>query len=278
MKLFLNGFGGLRLEFDPLVIFIFMHCVYITASVIIAWSQREIGSVLSVKLAVASAVLVWFAYYMNRAATWNLWTIFFLYGFLLVDFLDFRLMSFLWRKRGLLSLIDLRVAAFACVLLPNLLFANKLPPVLHDLKNSLKAQTNAGFLQVSGVWLPADIVPALESRVAFAKTIFGRGKTIFLTRDTLIISLMTGQCNLLDVQDVYLEYFEPAKFEYLIRNLRAVNSEYILVDEPSSVLSATDIASAYRLKFYDRIMGALSDRYKKAGTESDWIIWERTAN
>ncbi len=285
MNLFLSGFGGIRLKFDLLAIFIFMHCVYLVTSIIITWSAREIGSVASIKIAIASSILIWFAYYMNRADSWYLWTICFLYSFLLISFLNFRFMTFLWRKRGLLSLIDLRVAVFAWILLPVILLNNwMLVPnfVLNKLKgqsNSLQAPTGMGLSVISGVRVPRDIVALLERRAAFVKTMCARDKTIYLTRDTLLIPLMTSQCNLLNVQDVYLESIgpsSPTNFEHLIRDLLVINPKYILIDDPFSILSATDSVSAYRLKYFARIMNTLGDKYRKVRAESDWIIWERT--
>jgi hypothetical protein len=258
-----------------------MHCVYIVASVMITWSAREIGSVLSIKLAIASCILLWFAYYMNRAENVGLWTIFFLYSFLLIDFLNFRLMTFLWHKRGLLALIDLRVAVFTWILLPVLLLNNwMLIPnrFLYKLlgqSNSLPALTSTGYSVISGFRLPADIVSVLEGKAAFVKTMCARDKTIYLTRDTLLMPLMTGQFNLLNVQDVYLESIGPTKFEHLIRDIQIINPKYILVDDPFSILAALDFTSTYRLKFYDRIINTLNGKYKKVGAESDWIIWER---
>jgi hypothetical protein len=281
IRLCLSGFNGHPLKFDLLAIFIFMHCVYIAASGILTWSTREISPRASIKLAVASAILVWFAYYMNRADTWNLWTICFLYSFLLLDFLDTRLIAFLWRKRGVRALMDLRVGALVWVLLPvillntRMLVPNFVVNKLRGQSRSWQAPTGQGLAVISGVRLPLDIAAVMEQRAALVKKICNRDKTIYLTRDALLIPLMTRQFNPLSVQDVYLESFEPTRQEQLIREILVNNPKYILVDDPASILSATDFAAKSRQEFYGRIMNSLSDNYRRDREESDWIIWER---
>ena len=103
---FCQGYGGRPLVCDLMAAFIFMHCVYLVSSLILRWRDRGISHSAGVKLAVAAAVLTWYAYYMNRPDPWNLWTFLFLYSFLMADFLD--------RRRLTLTV----GGAGACLLLP----------------------------------------------------------------------------------------------------------------------------------------------------------------
>ncbi len=271
---FNEGYGGLRLKFDVLSIFIFMHCVYLVSSIILRWRTRGIGYSLGIKLAIATAILVWFSYYMNRPDLWNMWIFLFLFSFLIIDFIDRRPLILQWRRFGIFAFTDIRVAALTWLLLPFLLQINdthldKELQFIADAKNTELAP-------ISGVNLHKDLVKLLKDKVVYLERLSDKNKTIYLSRDDELIPLMTKQLNPFDVQDVYLENFGQSEFEQVVHEIRISKPEYIIMDDPLSPLIKTDFAFPKRSVFFHKVINELADQYREVGTMSGWEIWQCT--
>ena len=273
LRHFIGGYGGLPLKVNLLSLFIFMHCVYIVSSIIIRWCTCEIGLTQRIRLAVATVILIWYAYYMNRPDGWNLWTYFFLYSFLMADFLDARLMRPQWHRRGLLIFADIRIASLACLLLPLTLQLNHV--LLKQEVSSFAEATSFELAMVSGVNVQRVLATALKGKAAYLAALSRQDKTVYLSRDNQFMPLMTKQLNPFNVQDAYLENFDSAGVKRVVNDILTDNPRYLLIDDPLGMLNMTDFASKYRLSFYSTVTNALASRYRKIGVASDWIIWER---
>ncbi len=228
-----------------------------------------------IQFALASVILIWFAYYMNRPHPWNLWTFLFLYSFVVVDYLSMRRLSLLWRRRGLLTLLDMRMAVVVWLLLPNALYFNHM--LIRYEIDYFRDAAEADLASISGITIPKAMVATLVEKVAFLETVRDKDTTIYLTGDSFIIPLMTKQFNPFSVQDVYLENFRADDFEHVVNDFKTSNAKYLLIDEPSSILAATDSAATLRFEFFKKIMKRLAPQYREIGAQSDWRIWERTA-
>ncbi len=272
---FKAGYGGLPLKMNLVAIIIFTHCVYEVAAISILWCKSGINPIQRVKLSVAVAVLVWFAYYMNRPDSWNLWTYLFLYSFIAADYFTFRRISFLWRRRALFAFNDFRVVMLLWLFLPYAITLNL--KFLYQSISYIKEASATELVTVSGVNIRPDVAAVLRNKAEYLKSMPENINALYLTRDSEFIPLMTRQLNPFNVQDVFLENFGSDEFDKLANEIRIRSPRYILIDAPLSVLTKTDFAAPYRNKYYLAIVNALSDLYREVGTESDWKIFVRIA-
>lgn len=273
IKNFSDGYGGLPLKISLIALLVFSHCVYVVASIAMQWHLRGISPRLRVKFSVACAILIWFAYYMNRPHPWNLWTFLFLYSFVATDFLNGRRLSLLWSKRKLFSVADFRVAIFVFLLLPYAIATNV--SFLRESFVYIVALRNIECTTVSGVNIRSDIASVLKRKIDYLSSIPDKKNSIYLTRESMFIPLITKQVNPFDVQDVFLEKLDSSGLVQVIDKILLDNPKFILIDESSSILNQTDFASIYRTNYYTRIALALSDRYRVIRLESDWKVLAR---
>ena len=173
----------------------------------------------------------------------------------------------------MLAFADIRVAALTWLLLPCLLQLN----YAHwgQEKAFLAEAASPESAPLSGVNLHRRLVEPLKAKAAYLATMRDKGTTIYLSRDSQLIPLMTGQLNPFDAQDVYLEHFGAPEVERIVHDIRTSNPRYILIDEPFSPLSRTDFAYEYRMPFFDTIVNSLADQYREVGAASDWRILAR---
>jgi hypothetical protein len=123
---FAGGYGGLKLtQIDPLACLIFVHALFVVVYGIVRWQQEDLDGRSACRIAIATLTVLWSAYYFKGPHFWNVWSLLFLYGFLLGDLLPAGPTSatpYPMRK----VLTSFGAAALALIVLPAIWFPNML--------------------------------------------------------------------------------------------------------------------------------------------------------
>jgi hypothetical protein len=270
-----QGFGGLPLYFDPLAILIFVHATYVVISSVLNWRLRDLEFDESVKLGLSATILTWASYYVNRPHAWDLWTYQFLYLFLIADFFGPRLLSRLRRLGIGAAIFDFRIASLAFVLVPMLLSVNY--SILLTTVFPVQ-RPEITFATISGVSMPEDSANVLRAQANYLLS-QESSSTLFFTRHSYSLSILTRRFNPLPVQDVFGETITNSDFESLVREIYRISPRVILFDAPgdrSEPVENTPI-SFWTMRFFDRLKIRLADRYHPGPTTSGWQVWQLQA-
>ena len=101
---FSSGYAALPLKsIEPFPLLVCVHAIYLVIRSALQWAKGPLPFRCAVKAAIGTVMLLWFAYYVRAPHFWNFWTFLFLYGFLVADYLDPRLLSLFWRRLPRLS-------------------------------------------------------------------------------------------------------------------------------------------------------------------------------
>ena len=272
IRRFGQGFGGLPLFFDPLAILIFIHSVLVVSSSVLKWRVRDLEFGESVKLAIAATILIWAGYYVNRPYSWTLWTFQFLYFFLVADFFE---PSFFrrWRRQGISTAVfDLRLASQTFLLVPMLLATNYFI-LIATLFPTESPEINTAT--ISGISMHENSASLLQTQAKFLASTEA-STTLFFSRHSYSLSLLTQRFNPLPVQDVFGETYTNSDFESLARGIYRVSPRIILFDAPSdySKVAGNSPISFFYMRFFDRLKIRLAERYYPGRTTSGWQVWQ----
>ena len=267
-----QGFGGLPLYFDPLAILIFVHATYVVISSVLTWRLRDLEFDESAKLALSATILTWAGYYVNRPHAWDLWTYQFLYLFLIADFFQPRLLSRLRRLGIGAAFFDFRVASLAFVLVPMLLSVNY-SIVLTTVFPVQRPEIT--FATISGVSMPEYSANVLRAQANFLVS-QESSSTLFFTRHSYSLSILTRRFNPLPVQDVFGETITNSDFESLVREIYRISPRVILFDAlgDRSEPVENSTSSFWYMRFFDRLKIRLADRYHLGPTTNGWQVWQ----
>jgi hypothetical protein len=267
-----QGFGGLALYFDPLAILIFVHATYVVISSVLNWRLRDLEFDESVKLGLSATILTWAGYYVNRPHAWDLWTYQFLYLFLIADFFGPRLLIRLRRFGIGAAIFDFRMASLAFVVVPMLLSVNY--SILITTVFPVQ-RPEITFATISGVSMPEDSANALRAQANFLLS-QEPSSTLFFTRHSYSLSILTRRFNPLPGQDVFGETITNSDFESLVREIYRISPRVILFDAPADRSEPVEntLHNFWSMRFYDRLKIHLADRYHPGPTTSGWQVWQ----
>ena len=271
---FAAGYGGLRVYFDVSWIAMLAYVVFVildSAMRVERLDQRD-----RVRTAIAVVILVWFAYFFNRAHPWNLSSHYFLYGFFIIDMLSAVSMRAYREqlRRGWLPIELTLVMAFV--------FGNLLQ-VETAARSAIQTLRQGAFTPggvpepsahtvVSGVRIPTDEASSVEERARFLEDEVRHASLSYFTHNMFLMPLESGVFPHLPMADVYVESFTVADFDRAVRQVREDGPEELLFDDP--VVAA--VTSPERRAFFDRFKGQIASSYAMTGRKSGWEIWNRT--
>jgi hypothetical protein len=264
---FAGGYGGLKIYFSISWIVILVHSIFeiIRAGLAIdALSSRR-----RVRLSVAVAILVWFGYFANRPTPWNLWTYWFLYGFLIVDLVR---EPCLRRYETLLRSCRVPVAAS----LLTMVAASGMFVFLCAIRDTLvaiKATRQTSGQVLSGVRLADAYANTARLRADFARLRSQQVSLLYFTSNTYLVPLVSGIIQDFPFSDPYVESFGMDDFERSVRWIETKHPEELLFDDPA----AGSTGSPERDIFIARLKSRLSTIYRRTGTASAWEIWRLQA-
>ena len=100
--------------------------------------------------------------------------------------------------------------------------------------------------------------------------------TLFFSRHSYSLSLLTQRFNPLPVQDVFGETYTNSDFESLAREIYRVSPRVILFDAPRdhSTVADNSAISFFYMQFFDRLKSRVAERYYPGPTTSGWQVWQ----
>ena len=266
-----QGYGGLPLYFDPLALLIFVHSTYVLSSLVLKWRVRNLEFDESAKLGISATLLTWAAYYVNRPQAWNLWTFQFLYLFLIADLIEPRLFRGSNRDGIASRILSSRIAPFAFLLIPMLLSMNYYI-LLSTLLPAQKPEITMS--RASGILIPEDSANALRTQAGFLKA-QEASSTLFFSRHSYSLSLLTHRFNPLPVQDAFAETVTNSDFDRLVAEINSYSPRVILFDAPGdkSIFPENLVMNYFNMNFFERLKKRLAEHYYQGATTNGWQVW-----
>jgi len=272
---FSSGYAALPLKIiEPFPLLVCVHAIYLVIRSALQWAKGPLPFRSAFKGAIGTVMLLWFAYYVRAPHFWNFWTFLFLYGFLVADYLDPRLLSVFWRRLPRLS-YAWRPLILALVILPGILLTNvgAIDAVGRGVSRLVAPPRHASHV-VSGVQLPEEFARSLLRKAASLEALHRRQPddgVVYFTANSYMLPLLTGFYSRLPFQDTFFETITTHDFERLVSWTIAMSPEVILFDVPGSPLAG------YReqQQFFERLRAALSAFYASTRTTGSWEVWER---
>lgn len=291
---FSAGFGGYTLSGEPLALVIFLHASYVVVYGALRWRFGALRFASAFRVAIATTLLVWFAYYANRPVFWNLWSFLFLYGFLLADSVDLRLLR--WNGANVRRLrISAGVIVVALVIIPagvklnrdaaaeyrveaaKLVWALRLAAKCARL--NLQPSTSACFSgavesapMLSGIPLRDDLAALIKEKVDYLQAQPDRNELVYFTVNSYFVPRLTGLYERrLGYRDAFAETLTNRQMDELVAKLLAVAPPRILFDAPDSLVFR-DFSTEYHRRFYERLRGRLESEYRPTETEHGWLV------
>jgi len=267
-----TGYSGVQGAFNPLAAVIFGHSAYVLMATAITAGDR-LGFKQSFRAAVAAVILIWFAYYANRAESWNLVTLYGLYGFFFIDVLQALTLRF--RKGRPITSHQLVAALIVAVVLVPEMFHTFFNIALPNYRWGLEVMRRGAQSQpakvVSGVYLPADIAAELEEKSAFIKEASRQGPAMYFTVNSFLIPKLSGVQPPFPFSDTFAEVVTKKDYATLISMVLTKNPEHIYFDALDCKLLG---GKGWRL-YYQQLRKDLSSNYAMEREEAGWEIWRR---
>jgi len=267
---FAGGYGGIRLSRpDPLACLVFAHALFAVVRGLLEWRHGHLGRRNACRVAFATLIVLWSAYYFKAPHLWNLWSLLFLYGFLLGDLLPVRLSSL---ARGPVArvLASFSGAAVALIVLPAILFSNALAvrSELSAARMWASGRQCSGKI-TSGICLSQQHADALDGKATSLAALLDLHKgAIYLTSNSYFMPLMTGVFQPLRERDAFLLTLSNSDFQQLVAELRRLDPSCLVFDAPDSVFQG----SVFHRKFYQRLRSAVPAAYSKQESAPGWDV------
>ena len=274
---FSGGYGGLELaRIDPLAALIFVHALFVVVRGLLRWAKGAVSTRLACRIAIATLIVLWAAYYFKAPHFWNLWSSLFLYGFLLGDLLPARLAA-LRRISGWSMATTARAMAVVLIVLPAIFYSNA--STVRSAKLAarvlMQAPGCANGAIVSGVCLRAELAAALERKAAsLAAALREDRRVLYFTSNSYLMPLMTGGTQPLRQRDPFLLTASNRDFDHLVAEVTALRPGCLLFDPANGLLPG----SAFHRRFYERLRSALPPDYSQEATDGDWVYWCRVGD
>lgn len=267
-----SGYAGSPLPFDPLALLLFAHAAFTVIRGAIRWRAGALGPDASFRVAIATTLLIWFAYYVNRPWAMNLWTLLFLYGFLLADLLDPRVLA-LRGGRPARVLLPARTAILAFLVFPAAIALNW--QAVDDARRAVKRLVKDPVAEpeerrVSGVWLDAEAASSLERRAAYLRAAEG-DRLLSLSASVYLLPRLSGLQSPLTVRDAFNGTLTPGDFDGLVAEILALAPERILFDADPRFAGPPQ-----QQQFVQRLQTQLGAVYRRDPDADDWQVWVRT--
>ena len=291
---FSAGYAGYPLSGDPLALVIFLHASYVVVYGALRWRFGALRFASAFRMAIATTLLVWFAYYVNRPVSWYLWSSLFLYGFLLADFVDLRLLRWNWTNVRRLR-ISAGVIVVALVIIPAVIAENRLATakLAWDLNIAVKTTVkcvilnsapsisgcfprNIGAVEsermLSGIPLPGDLEALIKEKANYLQAQPDRHELVYFTVNSYFVPRLTGLYERrLGYRDAFTETITNRQMDELVAKLLALAPPRILFDAPDSLVFR-DSYTEYPRRFYERLRARLQSEYRPTATEHGWLV------
>jgi len=278
-RLFVSGYEGEGYYLVPFALLMFAHAIHVVIRGFRKLGSGPLPGRPAVRVSAAVTLLIWLAYYFNSPNWWQIWTMLFLYGFLIIDLVDGRRLGIGSIPPGTSissRLSRMRIAPPVLVML--VLIAVLIP---HTNRHLIKYQVAFMYPEwnknprevtvLSGIFMPKSQADLLEAKAKKLKELHASvgGKLVYLTFNMAFIPRLTGLFQPAPYRDMFAEIPGEAAFDESIATLLKKRPEVILIDAPTGVLAF----GGPRKDFQERMRAAISARYGVAETEDGWQIW-----
>ncbi|MFO0508425.1 MAG: hypothetical protein ACK5YZ_00295 [bacterium] len=253
-KLFLGGFGGLKLRLTPVFVLILLHASYLVFIGVRAAFRRE-APFDACLLFAASFILLWFPYYVNRPDAWNLWSFVAVYCVLLA-----RTAILVPASRLPAGVASAILIAFSLMNLQTLLplsMVNRSPP-------------RGSTACLDGLFAPAALCLALRQRADYIRHVSSED-IVWLTHIPLQTMRMSGDVGRLQKIDFISLIISQQDFDTFIAALSRIRPAIILVDQPDSSLQVPD----GMMKITEELLAALAGEYCHGDDADGWGVYRR---
>jgi hypothetical protein len=268
---FLSGFGSLpMIDIDLVALVVFVHCASLLLRGALTWRLRPIPQELRLRMAIATMILAWLPYYVNRPQTLNLWTILYLYTPLVATAFHPRRLAANWRGWRPTPTLDL--------LAPMLVLAGALNLGYHDMLPEIRqiftVPTQASTVDVSGIAMNRVAATPIIAQADYLRQLPDMPNVITFSANSFVLPLLTGLYPRLPARDLFWETIREKDLQLLLDRMSELNPSTILFDADDTTFEQA-YGSKDRVKFYSRIKDEIADRYYKGETASGWDIWRR---
>jgi len=286
---FLGGGYGRRLfsaggerqgyYFVPFALLMFAHAMYVVIDGFRKLGLAPLARRTATRVAIATTLLVWLAYYFNAPSSWQLWTELFLYGFLVIDATDRRLFGI--RSRATAESPASRYARMrmAPPLFVLLFFLALIIPYNNRtmLKSAAAFKSPAwiGSAQaasvVSDILLPRDMAQLLQRKANRLRELHASagGELVYLTFNAAYMPRLTGLFQRAPYREMWGEIPNDDAFDASMAGLVKRRVRMILIDAPTGPLAL----SGPRKEFQERLRAAIRPAYRLAETVDGWQVW-----
>jgi hypothetical protein len=280
LRLFSAGFENVNYAIVPFALMIFAHAIYATVQSATRLGLGALNQHASTRLAVTATLLVWFAYYINAPNWWQIWTLLFLYGFLVIDLLGRRRFAIGYPPmpddRLMTRLRHMRIApthfVFMFLLAMMLVVTNQdLIKYTWEFRYPEWLNSRHEKVLVSDVLMPKKIGSALLEKASALKRLYAveNGDLVYLTFNAAFMPDLTGIFQRDPYQDLWVRVPGEAAFDRIMDNLLKTRPKIILIDASEGPLAV----SGARRDYQNRIRAAVGREYRNTDTEDGWEIW-----
>lgn len=255
-----GGFAGLKLPFRSLAIVIIVHSSYKFIESISGVFNRSINAPDAVTIAIATMLLVWFPYYVNRPDDWNLWLFIALYILLLIP-------TFKGGRKNILPFI---VASF--IVLP--ISVRSLPISIID---PLVAQWRSENQPVcaGGLILPRDFCGHLQIRAKTLQYLASQGSVGWSTSLPLLTDQTANIRGPFWTGNLLGFTLRTADFNELIKKIMRLKLDFILFDDPDDRFI---LPRPPEISFNRKLYSSLQRDYCELQLQGGWLIAQRKRN
>jgi hypothetical protein len=280
LRLLAPGVEKENLYIVPFAMIMFAHAIYVVISGFMKLGHRKLTQHESMRVAIATILLVWLRYYFNAPNWWQIWTHLFLYGFLVIDAMDGRLFGVGFAPKAELSiaarLSHMRIAPTRLVLVffLGLMIVHTNSNLLQYGKDFMypdwvKVPHNAAPL--SGILLPKEMADALQKKANKLAELnsTANGHLVYLTFNAAFMPELTGLFEGMPENDLWVEIRGEARFDATMESIVRDRPDLVLIDAPTGPLAVTGA----RKDFQDRVRRAIGRTYHLSATKDGWQIW-----
>ncbi|ALG66919.1 hypothetical protein [Beggiatoa leptomitoformis] len=286
-----SGYGGIPLPFNTLMLVIFIHSLYTVTNNTLLWlsSETPLNIKRSFKSAVATMLLIWFAYYVNRPeiTALKLSIYCFLYIFLIADIFNTRYLYVLQKEKISFKLIHVSIA-IVCILMTYLTYLQTRELSSFIQENNIKKLIMNSPLQYNPIdgftsrfYLPSELVTILNKKIVFIKNSVESETAFHFSLYGDFISYLSKNYQLLPYYNVYAEVMNELKYDKLAQQIELKKPELLLFDDFSSdekqslsKFHYANLMEGYGI-FYDQVTKRMSHTYYLDKQKDGWIVWRR---
>lgn len=285
MRLFAAGPWAEGYFIVPLAFVMFLHAAYVVFAAFFQLGNRPLSHRQALRPAIAAMLIIWFSYYFNMPNWWQIWTHFFLYGFLLIDLFDLRLFGIgTAGHKGVAALFDgnrmkSRIVRIVPIFFLAVVLIHTNSNLVYFMRDFMfppwiKGDHDAAV--VSGVLVPRAAGDALKEKAKKLSELNSAsgGKVRYLTFNVEFVPMLTRQFEPAPTRSLWGYVAGDDALDPDIDKVIATQPAAILIDAPTGPLAVT----GPRKEFQDRVRASVRRGYHLAETVSGWEVYRPGAN